>query len=310
MDIDTNALAEKVVEGVVGEIPEVGGFLSGLISVFWPTSKPDIWAQIKGQTEALIQQDIAANKYLEMERTLQGIRSDMNEYSLLTDQGQRREKLEAMDNSITLLAPQFLSGDPGHNFSLFWGMALVHLSVRAERAAIYNDDPNRQLLQELAQAYAAFAVTGTKTMYNQRMPLIGIDLHSGPLGGFNPIKKLSLTWYFEYWVKDNLTGEVLGHQYVKYNRFQGRRAIEREQNIYFSNAWQGKSEIVLNDINDKFGRHIATLQQRYPIDTAGANNLLKGMMIPADFEKYISTYLPQAAVLATPPVIYPFPNHW
>ncbi|KAF3933091.1 hypothetical protein ABW20_dc0109660 [Dactylellina cionopaga] len=62
-EIDWNGAVEAIISGALGEIPYVGGILSGLLGVFWPQDDEDVWGEIEAQVEALINEKIAQSTY-------------------------------------------------------------------------------------------------------------------------------------------------------------------------------------------------------------------------------------------------------
>lgn len=54
----------------LNEIPVVGGILAGIVSAFWPESQVDVWAEIKQQVEALIDQKISEEIYSDVQSKL------------------------------------------------------------------------------------------------------------------------------------------------------------------------------------------------------------------------------------------------
>ncbi|MET1004290.1 MAG: insecticidal delta-endotoxin Cry8Ea1 family protein [Propionibacteriaceae bacterium] len=57
--INANDASKTVVTTGLGMIPEVGELLSGLVDIFWPASKEDVWGEIRDQVEALINQKLS-----------------------------------------------------------------------------------------------------------------------------------------------------------------------------------------------------------------------------------------------------------
>ena len=67
----------------LGYAPVVGGILSGLVGIFWPSSGVDIWAEIKEKVEALINQKISELVYHQVQDSLninKGLNLVINDY--------------------------------------------------------------------------------------------------------------------------------------------------------------------------------------------------------------------------------------
>lgn len=75
--IDWNDDAKIVVTTALEMVPEVGDILGGLVDLFWPSTKEDVWGQVKAQVEELVDQKIDSAKYLQVSEDLQGLNNDM-----------------------------------------------------------------------------------------------------------------------------------------------------------------------------------------------------------------------------------------
>jgi hypothetical protein len=80
MKINWNDAAEGAIKGGLGMIPEVGGILSTLVSIFWPKSD-DVWSQMKGQVEQLVKQEISELVYADVQDDLNGLKDDLADYT-------------------------------------------------------------------------------------------------------------------------------------------------------------------------------------------------------------------------------------
>jgi hypothetical protein len=56
MDVTFNNAVKETVEVGLGEVPVVGGLLSGLVNLFWPESGTNVWGQVRADVEALLNQ--------------------------------------------------------------------------------------------------------------------------------------------------------------------------------------------------------------------------------------------------------------
>ena len=71
--IDWNDDAKIVVKTGLEMIPEAGEILGGLVDIFWPSSKEDVWGQVKEQVEAIVDQRIADGVYQQVSEDLKGL---------------------------------------------------------------------------------------------------------------------------------------------------------------------------------------------------------------------------------------------
>ena len=79
-NIDWNNDAKTVVTFGLGEIPVVGGILSGLVGTFWPTPEDTPWAQVKDQVAALVNQKFDTDTYNKASGKLDDLRANMQDY--------------------------------------------------------------------------------------------------------------------------------------------------------------------------------------------------------------------------------------
>jgi hypothetical protein len=80
MAIDWNDDAKNMVTSGIEMIPVVGDLLGGLVECLWPSSKEDIWGEIKAQVEALVDQAISAEVYQQVSEDLTGLQNALNDY--------------------------------------------------------------------------------------------------------------------------------------------------------------------------------------------------------------------------------------
>jgi hypothetical protein len=78
---DVADITRSVVLAGLGEIPEAGGLIEAIVSVLWPTSKVDVWGEIKAQTEQAIQKDLADDRYQQVSEELVGLKTAIDHYS-------------------------------------------------------------------------------------------------------------------------------------------------------------------------------------------------------------------------------------
>lgn len=81
--VDPNQAAKVAVAKALGEIPEVGVLLEGLIEIFWPESDKsnEVWDQIERRVEALVQRDLSDSVYRQTQSDLTGLVNVLNDYT-------------------------------------------------------------------------------------------------------------------------------------------------------------------------------------------------------------------------------------
>lgn len=80
--IDPNEAVKTTVTTLLGEIPEVGGLLGGLVDILWPTGTSDnvIWNSMEAKVEALVNQKIADSVYNQTQADLEGLENVSKNY--------------------------------------------------------------------------------------------------------------------------------------------------------------------------------------------------------------------------------------
>jgi delta endotoxin, N-terminal domain len=81
--VDPNDAAKTAVATALGEIPEAGGLLEGLVEIFWPESgkNNEVWDQIEQRVEALVQRDLSDSVYRQTQQELTGLRDALGIYT-------------------------------------------------------------------------------------------------------------------------------------------------------------------------------------------------------------------------------------
>ena len=138
-----NDMAKKIAQMVAGKIPDVGGVVAFLIGMFWPTTEVSLWDQIKEQVEKMIDQKIAAYNLQQLKGDLISIRKNISDYNQLTETSSKITKIIAIDAIITDKITKFVHGQPESAFSTFWGLALLHLTVRRELYNLQKNESNK-----------------------------------------------------------------------------------------------------------------------------------------------------------------------
>lgn len=79
-NFDYNNAARVLVATACGEIPYVGSILSGLTYIFWGDPDVDIWSEIEGKVEKLVDQKISDLVYAQVQQDLGGLKNNIEEY--------------------------------------------------------------------------------------------------------------------------------------------------------------------------------------------------------------------------------------
>lgn len=77
---DWSNTAMNLIASTLGLVPEVGSLLSGLVYILWPSDQNDVWDDIKGQVQQLIDQDLTQLVHNLEAQTLQGLKSSIQDY--------------------------------------------------------------------------------------------------------------------------------------------------------------------------------------------------------------------------------------
>lgn len=77
---DWSNTAMNVIASALGMVPEVGSLLSGLVYILWPSDQNDVWDDIKGQVQQLIDQNLTQLVQNLETQTLQGLKSSIQDY--------------------------------------------------------------------------------------------------------------------------------------------------------------------------------------------------------------------------------------
>ncbi len=72
----------------LSKVPEVGWLLSGITSIFWPTSQADIWSIIRDDVQAYVDQQLSQNTYDRLAAILSGLHRVCDDYTAAIDSQQ------------------------------------------------------------------------------------------------------------------------------------------------------------------------------------------------------------------------------
>ncbi|MHB1058288.1 MAG: insecticidal delta-endotoxin Cry8Ea1 family protein [Rhodanobacter sp.] len=300
--MNDSELAKVIAQAVAGKVPYVGGLLSGLIGVFWPSDQPDIWDQIKAQVQTLVEQDIAQNNLDQLQLTLQGLKDDIDDYLALTDPGEKQDKLVSIDTTIVAAVPTFLNGDPARGFSCFWGMALLHIAVRNDLCQLFgNGGGNQTLYQQAVMAYCSFADVALGCLYNDRMGQVAMSCMS------NNVPGKASEWRIDVAMTDGATGDAL-FTYQKFyaNGQWNDGVLDRDTaqcNQGIRNAWNRLASSVQANFASLAGDAVQTMQAAVPRSAGQGEQLLQSMMDTAEYNTYSTQYVPYGLAPKQAPLV-------
>lgn len=285
--IDNNT-AKKIAMMIAGKIPQVGGVLSFLMGMFWPTDEVSIWDQIKDKVEALVDQKIAENNLAKLRKDLKGVQISLKNYQKLTDKSQKQSALQSINTTIEAMVPSFLSGDVSSGFSCFWGIALLHLGVRKELWELYQDQANTNLLRESTILYCKFGRIALSNIYNGQLDEIGINVSS-----INEPGKVS-NWIIDV---NMVEDKKQIYQYNKYFR-KGEwnpdvlNQCTTECNKGITPKWNVIVEHLQSDLADWAYDAIVEMEKEYSFTEKEALDLIKEAMEEGDYKAYSKKYYP------------------
>lgn len=79
-DLNWNDMLKSIVTTGLGHIPYAGSMISALVGVLWPDHEPDLWKQIRNETEQLIDQKLGDLVHAEVTNELMGLHNVIHDY--------------------------------------------------------------------------------------------------------------------------------------------------------------------------------------------------------------------------------------
>lgn len=165
--VDTNEAAKTVVSTGLGMIPEVGELLSGLVDIFWPASKEDVWAEMQAKVEQLINQKLSAFVAQETQSDLIGLENVLRVYTANATPNHSHEVTsgywQAARMQFEAAMPHFVS--PGYEVLLLplWAQAAnLHLGLLRDGVLFgkdwgWNDDDWTTAVKDLQTAITDYS---------------------------------------------------------------------------------------------------------------------------------------------------------
>ena len=231
---------------------------------------------------------------------LQGIKDELQTYITLTDKKQKQIALESIDLNIVSGIPTFMSGDPGKGFSCFWGMAMLHISVRREMVDVFGTSGNQALLEQSMAIYSLFGATAQMVMFNERMDNVSFSCNSNNVPGKNS------QWEVSAYLNDSITGALFQFAQRYFNASTSEITAGIQQcNNGVPESWNRLGDSVKAKENEWAGNIIQSFSKNCTIDNADRPALLSKYMGAALYSTYTSSYANQGYVV---PPVQPWPN--
>lgn len=180
-EIDWNDDAKILVTSVIEMIPVAGDILGGLLDIFWPSTKEDIWGEMKAQVEALIEQDIAAAVYQQVSEDLTGLNNNIILYVNEVKEGSPSEILAQWmitKNFFVNALPHFQSvGNELPLVPLFGQFANMYLGLLRDAVAFgvswgRTDADHQQDITDLQTGISDYTSYTTNTYNTGRSNLV------------------------------------------------------------------------------------------------------------------------------------------
>lgn len=168
-------------------IPEVGGVVSFLVRLLWPSPKQDVWGQIKDKVEELIDEKLDDEAFARVSTIVSGMNLSLKKYLTLVN-GASPEEITSL---IITINDDFIREGPefqqkGHEyilFPLFSVFASLHMTFLRDVLLHHKDnlsthmyDSLKSEMKEYKKQYSDYL---TQTVKNQReileknSPLVG-----------------------------------------------------------------------------------------------------------------------------------------
>ncbi len=80
VSVDVNNTARTIVYSLIGNVPVAGTPLKLLTQALWPEAEEDVWATLKDDVEALIDEKLDDTIYSQLEATLTGLKNNLDSY--------------------------------------------------------------------------------------------------------------------------------------------------------------------------------------------------------------------------------------
>lgn len=227
--MNTENAVREVVILAVGEIPEAGGIIAGLVGILWPESQEDIWGQIKDKVEALINKKLADYEYQQVQEDLAGLHNVLKDYGHALQHSQSNltfisEKYNVALGQFEASQPHFMSkGYEVLLLPLLAQMANLHLALLQDGVnygSSWGWTPEtvtdmKTMLTESIKSYGDWVTKWYRTGYDEvRIPQSGKHLRTIQWAARNKyvrgmtLQVLDIAFYWPYFDPAKQNGSV------------------------------------------------------------------------------------------------------
>jgi hypothetical protein len=215
---ETSNRLKDLVAGIAGSVPEVGSALKGLVSFLWPAGQSTIFEQMRSYVEALMKELIAQERVIDLDKRLNGIYNNLNDYQAAAPGKQKGQWFTTVLGNLNDAEPYFLdTRNPEKTLPYFVALGTVTLTMLREQVLFYPEifqeaDAKRaehltKFREKLKKYLAASRLSRAKAM-EWRLGKLRVDHSESTTFG---IAGPSTT--HTYTAKDTLTGWGASHQY-------------------------------------------------------------------------------------------------
>jgi hypothetical protein len=126
--------AQKAVIGALSALPEVGGGIGAVLKIFWSEPKVDIWELVKNHVRAMVQNIVFAEKLDDIKNTLEGIKTNFNEYTDVPDPLEKGIWLTNVLSDLNVFRNKICNSDrPEQTLPYLVATAVLHVTALRER---------------------------------------------------------------------------------------------------------------------------------------------------------------------------------
>ncbi|KAI6762363.1 hypothetical protein HG530_008343 [Fusarium avenaceum] len=130
IDSDNVGEVTKVLVGaVLSEVPLIGSLLSGLLDTFWPGGEKDIWEDIKGKVEALVDDKIQQKDAEDIKIRLKGISRLLESFARQPPESQARNFYPILDTIVTNVDSIIYNKSPWYSLAYIVPFGTLYLAA-------------------------------------------------------------------------------------------------------------------------------------------------------------------------------------
>ncbi|KAJ4136551.1 hypothetical protein NW768_004167 [Fusarium equiseti] len=126
---NVDEVAKVVISSVVGEVPILGGLLSGLLDLFWPGGKDDEWGSMRPMVEALIDDKNQQQDAKNIRDSLNGLHRRLRDYVASPDDVKIQELREFVNRTTDVVASFVNNESPWYSLPYLVRFGTLRLSA-------------------------------------------------------------------------------------------------------------------------------------------------------------------------------------